>query len=53
MDEFEIYLFKRINEFRLMLENDSNSESIKWGLINCMDELTDVLAQYRCNYKLN
>ena len=57
MDDFERFLFSRINDFENRIKENSeieseNKDEILWALNCCVEELLDILSNYNLNYKI-
>ena len=58
MDNFESYLFDRINEIKNSIDENSNSindkckNEVLWSLNNTLEEVVEILANYTLNYKI-
>ena len=58
MDNFESYLFNRISEIKVMINDNANSGSeegkneVLWCLNNTLEEVVEILANYTLNYKI-
>lgn len=58
MDNFESYLFNRINEIKssidenLNVSNEEGKNEVLWCLNNTLEEVVEILANYTLNYKI-
>lgn len=58
MDNFESYLFDRINEIKgsidenLNISNEEGKNEVLWCLNNTLEEVVEILANYTLNYKI-
>lgn len=51
MDQFEVYLFDKINEFRKRINDNNGNDEVLWLLNSCLEEFMEILSEYNLNYK--
>lgn len=52
MDEFENYLFEKINTFRGKVKDNECDPNVVWALNNCLEEFMEILSEYNLNFKI-
>ena len=51
MDNFESYLFNKINDYRERIEENKSDKAVSWCLNSTLEEFMEILSEYNLNYK--
>ena len=51
MDNFEVFMFEKINQYRIRLEESKDNKDVAWAMNNCLEEFMEILSHYNLNCK--
>lgn len=51
MDKFEAYMFEKISQYKIRLEESKNNDDIYWAMNNSLEEFLEILSYYNLNCK--